>query len=75
MGKIIRAISIRQPFEEQILRGDKKWEYRSLDTKIRERVYLSASNKPGPAVVWDKLRMQPGEPTDWNDHRVLNENL
>lgn len=36
--KIIRAISIRQPYVEQILRGEKRYEYRSQDTKIRERV-------------------------------------
>jgi hypothetical protein len=40
---IARAISIRQPYVEQILRGDKTEEYRSQKTNIRERVYLYAS--------------------------------
>ena len=41
-----RAISIKQPFVEQILRGIKVSEFRSRSTKIRERVYLYASLKP-----------------------------
>jgi len=57
----MRAISIRQPYVEQILTGDKTWEYRSQDTKIRERVYLYASNTPGPNAEWRKLRMEPGD--------------
>ena len=40
---IITAISIRQPFVEMILRGNKTIEYRSRKTNIRERVYLYAS--------------------------------
>ena len=43
--RISRAISIRQPFVEMILRGTKKIEYRSRKTNIRERVYLYASLK------------------------------
>lgn len=45
--KIIRAISIRQPYVELILMGKKKFEYRSMATNIRERVYLYASNQQG----------------------------
>lgn len=41
----MRAISIRQPFVEQILRGVKRFEFRSRPTKIFERVYLYASLK------------------------------
>jgi len=41
------AISIRQPYVEQILRGVKKEEYRSRPTKITGRVYLYASLRPG----------------------------
>jgi predicted transcriptional regulator len=44
----IRAISIRQPWVELILRGVKKKEYRSQPTNIRERVYLYASAKRNP---------------------------
>ena len=58
---IKRAISIRQPYVEQILRGEKTWEYRSQNTKIRERIYLYASNTTGPETEWRKLRMEPGD--------------
>ena len=40
-----RAISIRQPYVEMILRGTKRAEYRSRATKVRGRVYLYASLK------------------------------
>lgn len=57
-----RAISIRQPFVELILRGVKIWEFRSVATRIRERVYLYASNKPfDDPAQWRKVRKQPGE--------------
>ena len=46
MATITRAISIKQPFVEQILRSTKRYEYRSVPTNIRERVYLYASLKP-----------------------------
>jgi hypothetical protein len=36
--KIIRALSVRQPWVEQILRGIEKKEFRSTPTNIRERV-------------------------------------
>lgn len=41
--RLQRAISIRQPYVEQILRGAKKREFRSRPTRIRERVYLYAA--------------------------------
>lgn len=41
--RLQRAISIRQPYVEQILSGTKKREFRSRPTLIRERVYLYAS--------------------------------
>jgi predicted transcriptional regulator len=40
-----RALSIRQPLSELILRGKEKNEYRSRLTHIRERVYLYAGKK------------------------------
>jgi hypothetical protein len=43
VDKIVRAISIRQPYVEMILRGAKTIEYRSRRTNIRERIYLYAS--------------------------------
>ena len=39
----MRALSIRQPNAEAILRGTKKVEYRSAPTKIRGRIYIYAS--------------------------------
>jgi hypothetical protein len=37
-----RALSIRQPFAELIMRGKKDIEYRSRQTHIRERVFVYA---------------------------------
>jgi hypothetical protein len=85
MPGISRAISIRQPFVEQILRGDKRFEYRSQLTRIRERVYLYASAKPvDRAEEWRSVKAKPGDlPTgvivgsveitgcEWNDEREL----
>lgn len=42
--KTRRALSIRQPYAEQIMRGFKKEEYRGIPTNIRGRVYIYASN-------------------------------
>ena len=45
----LRALSIRQPWAELILRGEKTVEYRSQPTNIRGRVYIYASlAKPEP---------------------------
>ena len=55
------AISIRQPLVELILRGEKKWEFRSQFTAIRERVFLYASLRPFDGESqWRKLRKRPG---------------
>ena len=43
--KIKSAISIHQPYVEQILQGKKKFEYRSKSTNIRGRVYIYAALK------------------------------
>ena len=62
LREVMRAISIRQPLVEQILRGQKKFEYRSMDTKNRERVYLYASSKPfDDPRAWRKMKMQLGD--------------
>ncbi len=45
-AKIERALSVRQPYAEQIMLGEKVWEYRSKPCNIRERVYIYASLKP-----------------------------
>ena len=39
------AFSVHQPYADQILRGAKKYEYRSIPTRIRGRVYIYASLK------------------------------
>ena len=44
--KITRALSIRQPYAEFIMDGFKKYEFRNVFTRIRERVYIYASKKP-----------------------------
>jgi hypothetical protein len=61
MSQISRAISIRQPYVEQILRGRKKIEYRSRPTNIRERVYLYSGLRPGEADDWEAMGLAPGE--------------
>lgn len=56
-----RAISIKQPYVEEILKGIKKYEYRSRPTQIRGRVYLYASKGPGDPARFKKLKKEPGE--------------
>src|SRR5262249_25276777 len=57
----MRALSIRQPYAEQILRGTKRFEYRSRPTSIRERVYIYAARKPGPEREFARLGVSPGD--------------
>ena len=57
----ILALSIRQPYCEQILRGIKKAEYRSLPTNIRGQVYVYAALRPGHPDGFRKLKVQPGD--------------
>lgn len=57
----VRALSIQQPFVEQILRGTKTKEYRSRATRIRERVFLYASMKPGAPDRWKGTGWRPGD--------------
>jgi hypothetical protein len=58
---IDRAISIRQPYVEQILRGSKRFEYRSRPTKTRERVWLYASARPADdPKAWRQVKAKPG---------------
>jgi hypothetical protein len=55
------ALSIRQPHAEQILRGKKKIEYRSMPTNKRERVYIYASKTPAPPEYWRDIGLKPGD--------------
>ena len=58
--RITRALSIKQPFTELILAGKKKYEYRSIPTRVRERVYIYASKRPGPEDRWRRSGYEPG---------------
>ena len=53
------ALSVRQPFAEQIMRGTKKIEYRSIKTHIRGRVYIYASLSPR-TDAYEKMKVEPG---------------
>jgi hypothetical protein len=57
----MRALSIRQPHAEAIMRGVKPIEFRSHPTKIRERVYIHAALG----------RMSPEDESYWmNEYRI-----
>lgn len=57
-----RALSIRQPWVELILRGEKTIEYRSRRTHIRDRVYLYAGQRPEESEeAWERVGCAPGE--------------
>lgn len=57
---MMRALSIRQPYAENILKGTRKIEYRTRSTSIRERVYIYASHTPGPREEFESLGLLPG---------------
>jgi ASCH domain len=58
----MRAVSIRQPYAEQILRGTKKIEYRGRRTSvIGERFYIYASLTPGKAKDFESMGLRPGD--------------
>src|SRR5687768_4129077 len=59
--KAMRALSIRQPYAEQILLGTKNVEYRGRPTSIRQRVYIYASMTPGDIEDWEEMNLQPGD--------------
>lgn len=61
-SKPTRAISIRQPYVELILKGKKKIEYRTVRTNIRETVYLYASQKPADdPEAWSEVKAAPSD--------------
>src|SRR5688500_12206712 len=61
-SKSMRALSIRQPYVEQILRGTKRVEYRSRRTGIiGETFYICAAKLPGDRAGFDSLGRRPGE--------------
>jgi len=61
MGELMRALSIRQPYAEQILRGKKRIEFRSRPTRIRGRFYIYASLSPGPTGQFGAMGLAPGD--------------
>lgn len=56
----MRALSVRQPWAELILRGTKTVEYRSTPTLIRERVLLYASRIPATPEAFASVHLKPG---------------
>ena len=61
----MRALSIRQPYAELILRGIKTIEYRSRRTRIiGERFYIYAPRTPGPSEAWAELDCETDNPRD-----------
>jgi hypothetical protein len=58
---VTRALSIRQPYAEQIMRGTKRVEDRTQPTKLRERVYIYASLTPGDEREFKRMKAQPGD--------------
>lgn len=61
MTPVTRALNIRQPYAEQIMRGTKRVEYRTQPTKVRERVYIYASLTPGDELEFKRMKAQPGD--------------
>jgi len=60
----MRALSIRQPWAEKILRGEKKIEYRSTACrKLNERVYIYAAPKveKKEAQEFTEMGLRPGD--------------
>jgi hypothetical protein len=60
---IVRALSIRQPAAELILRGQKSVDYRRRKTALRERVYIYALPSPGEEAEFEKTGVRPELPT------------
>lgn len=56
----MRALSVRQPWVELILRGTKTVEYRSTPTLIRERVLLYASRILAAPEAFASAKLKPG---------------
>jgi len=59
MAKINKALSLRQPFAEQIIRGKKKNEYRSKVTHFRGRLYIYAALGRFPPEDWKGTGIEP----------------
>jgi len=61
-----RALSIRQPHAEAIMRGVKKIEYRSGPTKIREKIFVYASlGRYSAADIIGTVELYDCDEGDW----------
>ena len=58
----MRALVIRHPFIDQILDGGKRWELRSSNTKVRERIGLIAGGSGTVIGVCDLVDSVPLTP-------------
>ena len=54
------AFSVHQPFAEQIMLGAKKFEYRSVKTNRRDRVYVYASWR-NDLQAYEAMNQKPGD--------------
>ena len=62
LAPIARALSVRQPWAELILRGEKPAEYRRRPTRVvGERFFLYAAKRPGPAEIFDAMDLAPAD--------------
>ena len=55
------ALSVRQPYAELIMRGEKKIEYRTQITHKRGQIYIYASKTLGYPEDFENLKLQPGD--------------
>jgi ASCH domain-containing protein len=62
MKNLIRALSVRQPWAELTLSGERQAECRSRPTNVPGRVLVYASLTPSDnPTAWNKVGNQPGE--------------
>ncbi len=59
-GVLNSAFSVNQPFAEQIMLGTKKFEYRSVKTTRRARVYVYASLRNNLGA-YEEMKKEPGD--------------
>ena len=57
----MRALSIRQPFAELIMTGEKNIEYRSRPVNLRERVCIYACKSPSSQDAYEDCGLSPEE--------------
>jgi len=57
----MRALSIRHPFAEWIMTGEKDIEYRSRRTNLRERVYIYACKTPSHLEDYEDAGLEPAD--------------